>query len=143
MNQPLVDESVLDDIPSELIRPLLAMSIRADRPHTIETYQALLDEMEPLMEACSKAGGQSLYYVKIRAKILRCMRVMIDAQTWGQQRDPALEATSVDIYSWVVGLSKEGYHQDVLLQYKGDGLDYETMEKKIRPVVVEATEDDF
>ena len=70
MPEPLVDESVLDDIPPELIRPLLAMSIRASHPHTIETYQALLDEMETLLYPCAKAGGESLYYVRVHNQIL-------------------------------------------------------------------------
>ena len=143
MNQPLVDESVLDDIPSELIRPLLAISIRATHPHTIETYQALLDEMEALLYPCAKAGGESVYYVRVRNQILQSMRAMIDAQTWGQQRDPALEASFVTHHRWMVTLSKAGYHQDVLIHYVRDGVDRERMEEKLRPVVVEATEDDF
>lgn len=143
MPEPLVDESVLDDIPPELIRPLLAISIRASRPHTIETYQALLDEMEALLYPCAKAGGESLYYVRIRSRILQSMRAMIDAQTWGRQTDSELKATFVAPHRWMVILSKEGYEQDVLVNYVRDGVDRERMEEKLRPVVVEATEDDF
>ena len=71
------------------------------------------------------------------------MRVMLDAQTWGRQTDPELEATFVAPHRWMVTLSKEGYEQDVLVNYVRDGVDRERMEEKLRPVVVEATEDDF
>lgn len=65
MKKPLVDESVLDGIPDELIRPLLAISIRASHPHTIPSYKQLLKEIRRLVGPCGGAGGESLYYIRV------------------------------------------------------------------------------
>src|SRR5262245_42908560 len=73
MRKPLVDESILDGIPDNLIRPLLAISIRATHAQTIEECKQLLKEIKKLIIPCGGAGGESLYYIDVRNIVSRRM----------------------------------------------------------------------
>lgn len=141
-NKISIDESILDGIPDELIRPLLAISIRASRPHTIDGYKHLLKEIDKLTISCSEAGGESLYYIRVRNMVSQHMYAMLDAQKWVRKTDPAAKATSIAINRWSVDVFSQQQNRLLLVAYERAGIDQRRMEEKTRAVVTEASERD-
>lgn len=141
MKKPLVDERVLEGIPEELIRPLLAMSIRIFQPHTVESYKQLLKEIRQLAKPCGEAGGESLFYIDLKNMAERQMRAMLDAQTWVRKTDSTAEATSLEINRWYVNVHSTGYNRALLVAYERAGLDVNGV--RVRAVVTEATDRDI
>lgn len=141
MKKPLVDESVLDGIPDELIRPLLAISIRAFRPHTINGYKQLLKEIRRLVRPCHEAGGESLFYIDIENMVNRRMQAMLDAQEWARKSDPVAEVTDIEINRWYVNIHSNGQNRALLVAYERAGVD-RRLEEKVRAVVTEASDRD-
>jgi hypothetical protein len=141
--KPLIDEQVLEGIPEELVRPLLAMCIRALQPHTVESYKQLLKETRRLGRACGEAGGQSLFYIDLEDLVSRRMYPMLDAQTWARKTDPTAEATSIEIERWIVNVQSSGTNRALLVTYKRAGVDRRTLEERARVIVTEADDDDL
>jgi hypothetical protein len=141
--KPLIDEQVLEGIPEELIRPLLAMCIRALQPHTAESYKQLLKETRRLGRACSAAGGQSLFYIDLENIITRRMYPMLDAQTWARKTDPTAEATSIEVDRWIVDVHSSGTNRALLVTYERAGIDRRTLEERARVIVTEASDRDL
>jgi hypothetical protein len=135
MTKSLVDESILDGIPDELIRPLLAISIRASRPHTIPSYKQLLKDIRRLIGPCGDAGGESLYYVDVQTRVEQAMQAMLDAQAWVRKTDPAAEATSIYSDRWAVNVHSNGRNQELHVEYKPAGLTINGV--RLRTVVTE------
>lgn len=143
-NKTLVDEIILEGIPEELIRPLLAISIRASRPQTIDGYKQLLKEIRKLTIPCGEAGGESLYYIRVRNLVSERMQAMLDAQTWARKKDPTAEAVSVDTNRWRVEIHSREQERNysLLVALERAGVDYNRGEEKVRAAVTEATERD-
>src|SRR5215213_10168258 len=123
MKSPLIDEQVLDGIPDELIRPLLAMSIRTFRPHTIESYKKLLKDARKLRQKCLELGGQSGYYLDLENMVNERMQAMTHAQAWARKADSEAEATSIDINRWRVNVHSNGHNRALLVAYERAGMD--------------------
>lgn len=142
-NKTLVDERILDGIPDELIRPLLAISIRATRPNTIDDYKQLLKDIRKLVRSCSEAGGSSLYYIDVENAVEQRLAALLAAQKWARKTDTAAEAKHIGVNRWYVNIhSGNGDYRGLLVAYERAGLDRRRMEEKVRFVVTEASERD-
>ena len=142
MNKTLVDEQILDGIPDELIRPLLAISIRATRLSTIDDHKKLLKDIQNLTEPCYEARGESGYYLHVKNMVERRMEALIAAQRKARKTDPSAEATDIDVNRWYVGIHSNSAYRGFLVSYERAGLDRRRMEERIRLVVTEAGERD-
>lgn len=141
-NKTLVDERILDGIPDGLVRPLLAISIRATRLNTIEDYKQLLKDIRKLSKPCHEAGGKSLYYVDVKNDVTRRLEALRAAQKWARKTDPAAEASDIGVNRWYVGVYSNDTYRGLLVAYERAGVDRRRMEEKIRLVVTEASERD-
>lgn len=142
-NQMLIDESVLDGIPDELIRPLLAISIRATELHTIEDFEQLFKDIEKISRRCSDAGGQSLYYILVKNAAVRRLNAALAAENWGKQTDPTAKFGGIEISRWSVRVATSKEVRRLFVGYKPAGLDPDTMEEEIEFVITEASEDEL
>lgn len=133
--QTLIDESVLDGIPDELIRPLLAISIRASHPHTRKGYQQLLADVRRLAAPCHTAGGESLYYIDVETRVQQYIHAMRAAEKWARQ--PDAEATSIETDQWAVEVHSQGQNRSLLVSYERAGVDPRNFEERVRLVVTE------
>lgn len=137
--EPLIDESILEGIPDELIRPLLAISILESRTFTIEQHQQLIKEIDKFILPCHEIGGESLYYIRVQNRLYNRLYAMLDAQAGAQQIDPTAKASHADTNRWYVNIIYEdGRNEGVLVSYESTGLDTETMEEGTRPIVTKA-----
>ena len=141
--KPLIDEQVLEGIPEELIRPLLAMCIRTLQLHTVESYKQLLKETRRLGRACGETGGQSLFYIDLEDLVTRRMYPMLEAQTWARKTNPAAEAASIEIDRWIVDVHSSGTNRALLVSYERVGIDRRTLEERARVIVTEAGDRDL
>jgi hypothetical protein len=139
----LIDEQILDGIPEELIRPLLAMCMHALQPHTIESYKQLLKETRRLGRACGEAGGQGLFYIDLENSVNWRMYAMLDAQTWARKTDPDAEATDIEVNRWLVNVHSSGANRALLVAYERAGIDRRTLEERARAIVIEASDRDL
>ena len=140
MAKSLIDESILNGIPDELIRPLLAISIRASRPHTIASYKQLLKDIRRLSRLCGTAGGESLYYVDVQTNVEQAIQAMLDAQAWARKTDPIAEATSIYSDRWAVNVHSNGQNRELHVEYKPSGLTLNGV--RLRTVVTEVKDHD-
>ncbi len=142
-NKTLIDESILDGIPDELIRPLLAISIRATRPNTIEDYKQLLKDIRKLIRPCSEAGGSSLYYIDVENAVEQRLAALLAAQKWARKTDTTAEAKYIGVNRWYVNIdSGNGDYRGLLVAYERTGFDGRRMKETGRYVITEASERD-
>lgn len=137
-----INEQILSTVSDELIRPLLALSMRALRPSSIETYKQLLREVKVLRSACSSVE-ESLLCRKLDMMISLRMYAMLDAQKWAQKQGHTAEAIGVYINRWQVEMLIDGENREYLVSYVDDGVDKKRMERKVKPLIIEAAESDL
>jgi hypothetical protein len=142
-NQTLIDESVLNGIPDELIRPLLAISIRATELYSTEDFEQLFKDIQKIREAASNAEPQSLYYVHVENAATRRLCALQAAEDWAKQTDPAAHFGGIEISRWSIHVYSGKDVRRLFVSYKPTGLDPLSMEEKIEFVITEASEDEL
>ena len=137
----IINQEVLDHVPDELIRPLLALCMRTLRYNSLETYGQVLQELSAIHISNESEEVQFLRG-RLRSAIQLRMRAMQDAQQWLQAEGHDAEPTEVYVNRWYVGMLVDSQRKGYLVAYEADGIDQEAMEEKARAVVLEATKDD-
>jgi hypothetical protein len=138
---PDIDQHILDQVPDDLIRPLLALCMRTLRYNSFTTYEQLLQELRTI-RATDESLDVQLLWSHLTGIIRLRMRAMQDAKEWLHLQGQIAEPTEVYVNRWYVGMMVDSQPKGYLVSYTDDGIDYEAMERKSRAVVREATEDD-
>jgi hypothetical protein len=139
--KPTVDQQILEQIPDELVRPLLALCMRTLRYNSVDTYQQLIHELDALREVCTGLDEQ-LLWSRLNSMIQLRLIAMLNVQQWAQERGHSAEPAGVYINRWYIDMIVDGKNKGYLVSYADDGVDEERMERKSKAVVIEATEDD-
>jgi hypothetical protein len=134
--RPLLDEEILDDIPDELIRPLLALCLRALKPNTIESYKQVLKEGRRLGRACRVTPSARLAYHLPETRVVVRLHRMQEAQAWAQKIDPDAEVTSILVNRWYVNTIIHGEQRPLLVEH------HLIRPDRLRTLVTEADVDD-
>ena len=137
MAKVTIDETILETIPEHLIRPLLVLSIRAANLHTVDECRNLINDVRKIANECSRAGGESLYYVKLLNAAEQRLQALPAVQRKMRKTDPTASVAVIDISRWSVYGYANGRDQQWFVSYKRGGLDRHTMEESIRTVISE------
>ncbi|HEU5015991.1 MAG TPA: hypothetical protein VFT66_25935 [Roseiflexaceae bacterium] len=137
-----IDEQILENVPDELIRPLLALCMRALRENSIPEYRKLIRELNALREACTGLEEQ-LLWARLDAKIYLQMHAMLEAEKWAKKHGHTAKAISVYVNRWYVQMVVDGENKEYVISYADDGIDKRRMEQKRKAVVQEAIGDDM
>jgi hypothetical protein len=138
---PIINQEILNSVPDELIRPLLALCMRTLQYNSRETYEDILEELNAIQTSNEIQAVQFLRG-RLRSAVQLRICAMQDVQQWLRANGQDAEPTEVYVNRWYVGMLVDGQRKGYLVSHAPDGIDQEAMEEKSRAVVLEATQDD-
>jgi hypothetical protein len=138
---PIINQEILNSVPDELIRPLLALCMRTLQYNSRETYEDILEELNAIQTSNEIQEVQFLRG-RLRSAVQLRICAMQDVQQWLRAKGQDAEPTEVYVNRWYVGMLVDGQRKGYLVSHEPDSIDQEAMEEKSRAVVLEATQDD-
>ena len=136
-----LNEQILENVSPELIRPLLALCMRTLQPNSTGTYEQLIQEIQSVSRVCHNLE-EELLCTRLKGMAHVRMQAMRDAQEWVEKQGDEADSIDVHVNRWYVEMLVNGENRAYVVSYVDDGVDRQRMERKVKALVVEATEGD-